>query len=479
MASKLIPCVCLVLFLASFRVVSSQAIQEKVNMIVEITRHGARAPIFKPFDDSWMGNLQMGDLTAVGHRQHFLLGKEVASRYPSIFTGKLKAEEFYVRSSGIQRTVNSATSHVMGLWNHFDQTNLPFSNGDNRIEPPAITHDTKDIDFQTPLPYGYLVTPIHSETPEEDHLLRPLTKDSCPLKFNDAIKFRSDMNDKLKDNKALIDVVTEAMRRFGTAWDGKDPYKTCVSLGDFMNQDHFNNPSPKIPKSEVLFQKIYRCYEYDLSGLHQNLEYTKNIFAPLLLEVVEKLKDKSEKGSNSPVKYHYYSAHDSNLVAILALFGTYDPKCIREELEAVSIAKNCGTFPEVASNMIFELVSEKDVDFVRTKFNFETIDICGLKNQDKDFRCPISQFAETIRSKVNPDWQTYCGYKPKSVEKVNEEPSQGHKLAARYRIISIIVLVINAFLLVGVIFCIGNIFQSSKKPPVKPSNDVTLADNEI
>jgi lysosomal acid phosphatase len=442
---------------------------EQVALVVEVTRHGSRAPLQKSFDDSWTKGLAFGELTPVGQRQHFLLGKELAATYPSIFIGKLRPDEFYVRTSGIQRTVASAISHLMGVWNHFDQTSLPFSNGDNRVEPPGISHDTKNISFTTPLPNGLLVSPVHAEAPEEDFLLRPFTADTCPGKYQSAVGFKADMASRLDSDQSFKDLVKEAFTKFGVEWDGKNAYRNCVDLGDFVLQDYLNNPSAKITPEDPLFSKLARCYEYDISGVHTDKEMNKALVTPLFRELLAKM-DAKVKKPNSPLKFLYFSAHDSNLAAVLASLQQLDPQCIKDDLLAKSAQGKCGTFPTVASNLIFELVSFKDEFFVRGRYNFEPFDLCGLKNPADQFRCPVAAFGSMLQAKLHPHWESFCGFKTRAIP--NPVIREDNAAAADfYRAFAIIVLFVNAFLLIGFLFMIVNRMQTDSSPPGKQATD--------
>lgn len=436
--------------------------KESVLMIVEVTRHGARAPLEKSFDDSWTKGMAFGELTPVGQRQHFLLGKELASRYPSIFVGKLRAEEFYVRSSGIQRTVVSAISHLAGAWNHFDPAGLPFGNGDNRIEPPGISHDTKDISFNSPLPNGLLVSPIHADTLDEDVLLRPASTLTCPLKFASVVAERNDVVSKLNGDQAFKDQVKEAVKKYGLDWDGKNAYSTCVDLGDFILQDYLNNPNAKITPNDPLFSKLARCYEFSIAAVNLNKDMNKALVTAHFKDILAKIDGKVKK-SNSPLKYVYYSAHDSNLASILTALGQLNLQCIKDDLLAKSAEGKCGTFPTVASNLIFELLIHNDEFFVRTRYNFEALDVCGLKNSGEEFRCPVETFSKLLQSKLHPNWEGYCGFKQRAVPNplVKEDNSAA---ADFYRAFAIIVLFINAFLLIGFLFLIVNRMQSDSPP---------------
>lgn len=107
-------------FIISCAVLSAQAqvkpSTDDVVMIFELARHGSRAPVIKigPKSD-WVTKAGLGELTNVGMRQRYNLGKNTAARYANLLGTQFGAEDFIVISTNFNRTIMSAVSHVMGL----------------------------------------------------------------------------------------------------------------------------------------------------------------------------------------------------------------------------------------------------------------------------------------------------------------------------------------------------------------------------
>jgi len=420
---------------------------EELLMIIEVTRHGARAPLKKWYARTWGHSLQLGELSDVGKRQHYLLGRELASRYPSFFGSKLRAEEFYVRSTAISRTQASAVSHLMGMWDHFSSTKLPFPNGDRRIQPAGqpITPDKNP--FDTPLPFGLLVSPIHSESLEEDFLLRPFSETTCPKKYTEIKQSFETIAQQLETDQDFKRLVKEATDRYGHAWDGTDALKTCYDVADFALQDAANSPSPTIAASDPLLSKIARCYHFGIGGVNEADEYRRTLNAPIVLEIIGKLNAKVQT-VDSKLKYMYYSSHDVNIAGLQSLFGLLDFRCIREDLLAKSSGDKCGTFPELASNVLIELSTERDIDYVKLKLNFEPIDFCNERNADQQFRCRLSDFTYKLLQMVDSSWQDFCGYQSKSVPAIPTRPTTPvSSQKALLRFFALLVVIINLIVL--------------------------------
>ena len=84
--------------------VQTADVDYQVVQIVEYCRHGARTNFKKlPFMDL-VGLYGPGMLTGTGMRQHYLLGKELRNRYPTIFANQDKLTDFEVYSTYYPRT---------------------------------------------------------------------------------------------------------------------------------------------------------------------------------------------------------------------------------------------------------------------------------------------------------------------------------------------------------------------------------------
>ena len=92
--------------------------------MLEITRHGSRAPqnLEKCFGDKWPEG--PSQLTPSGERQHYLLGQYMRNRY--IVKNKFLSEtydpkEIFVYSSDLSRTIMSASAHMTGIYPRTEQ----------------------------------------------------------------------------------------------------------------------------------------------------------------------------------------------------------------------------------------------------------------------------------------------------------------------------------------------------------------------
>lgn len=380
--------------------------EEEVKMIIEITRHGTRMPIDWALDEEWTKGLQPGELTNVGKRMHYLLGKEVAQRYQNIFGKRLKHDQFYIRSTNIPRAINSGICHMFGLWDQFSKYKLPFSNNDTRLLPPQTPNDSLHVGFNTPLPEGLLINPFHTEILSEDSLLLMWDSDQCPWGFNQVQLIFNDTARKLQTSNKFKKMVEDAHARYGLPFTEDNLFQKCINLGDFASQDVLNNPFPRIQKNEDLFKFIERCYQAKVLTKYKDLEMLKIHNAELVQEIIKSFSDKV--GDRIPsVKYHYYSAHDSTMSGILVAAGVLSPYCVVDSLYS-GILNPCPNFPEVASNLIFELINDNGNYFVRVLYNFEALDICQLANKGENFRCSFKAFKSKFTTFGDANRVEFC-----------------------------------------------------------------------
>ena len=127
--------------------------QSKLQMVVEIFRHGAREPIFNYWNAALFKN--PGELTSVGMRQHFLLGSQLRKEYiedQQFLSFSYDSKEIYIRSTDYNRTIMSALSQLNGLYPLGTGARVPEDIPVKNTLPPykKIDYDLKNLsDFAT------------------------------------------------------------------------------------------------------------------------------------------------------------------------------------------------------------------------------------------------------------------------------------------------------------------------------------------
>lgn len=409
-------------------------------LLIELNRHGARAPITRltgVIKSTWIEKTGKGELSPVGQRQRYYLGKNMFYKYPEIFKKGLNNSEFYIRSTDYNRTIMSAFSQVFGLRNgssEFTDKALIFGNDDPRIKPPQdLLFDTASIDFDTPLIKGFRPFPIHSEIEIAD-LLLGADSTPCPKNLKAQTDFQTKMGKELLEkSKSMKQAIEDAIKIYGIEEATKDwnrDFHLCYQFGDFVIQDYWNNPNPTVKPDSDLYKKLANCYFLGIAVLAQPGSVTKSSQTPLLNQIVtyfQKKIDSFNEGKFSYLKkYIQYSAHDDTLSVHLTYLGLLDYECLlKQVMQGVDIP-DCKRTPEVASNIIWELLQIENSEVingkmflkqspmkygVRVSYNGEYLNYCDQDDPKKaNYICPFDDFVKRIQNKMTvPDIKKHCG----------------------------------------------------------------------
>jgi hypothetical protein len=148
--------------------------KEAVLLLQSIIRHGARAPIENyidptKYDVKWLEHTNPGDLTPLGYRQEFMSGKLFQQEYSHFFTRVLSNSEILVRSTGFNRTIQSAAAHLTGIFGDLPTTDAhDFPSDDGRVYPPNSALLAGKLYSEATLKTSYMLHPIWSVAQKDD-----------------------------------------------------------------------------------------------------------------------------------------------------------------------------------------------------------------------------------------------------------------------------------------------------------------------
>ena len=426
--------------------------EDNVIMIIEMARHGARAPIMDIYKRPWIEETGAGELTTIGERQRYNLGRQTRDKYPKLFTTKrMKPEEVWVRSTSFNRTIMSAVSHVSGLFELIDDTvTLQFENDDPRLFPPQdmINPPTKD-GFRTPLPKGSIPFPIHSRIGVDPEMWIFGACHNTEVIKDDTFKAYSD---KLAKSEKFMTMYNDVLKKYNLDKDWmKDTLLStrCFNLGDFYIMDIKDSNDPIIPENYEYGDLLKRCYDLGIYGTYTDREMSKATITPILNQIQKYFKDKtvSDKAKQIPLKYVQYSGHDDTIGAHLVVYNMANPECVQKSLvsgESETFDK-CPHHPYTASNLIWELIDgineTKDLG-VKVSYNGVYIDYCQNAKKDKygDFFCTLTDFNNIVDTKYTKNWDGYCVNPSKTTDK----PSNQYIVVILMIVVVLLLLVIIA-----------------------------------
>lgn len=173
------------LFLASIALIISSAritSQDTEVQIIGFLRSGnsfpQSGPVLNIIENSEYSKEEQlyGEITGNGLRSAYILGQDLASRYPLIKNTE-KLSEFTMKASKTNRTLMSAQAILLGVFGlNNDQRKVQVA--DEFLQPP-FNGETNKVDFDTPLPNGIYPVPFESYNKEFNYVLAPWDEYGC------------------------------------------------------------------------------------------------------------------------------------------------------------------------------------------------------------------------------------------------------------------------------------------------------------
>jgi hypothetical protein len=374
----------------------------KLRFVYELFRHGARTPWPELtnntdiFGEHWVGR---AELTELGIRQHYLLGRRNRERYKDFLDNTYSPSEVYVLSTDTNRTIMSAYSQLQGLFSLNFGPKLRLNFTQLALPPVSDYNFTDDIsslnDFA--LPYQAQVIPIHVMS--KDITTYNIGRNNCKgigASFRNNIEKgivkESFLNFTTKYSKDLADV-NITIDDFVTLHQFCDIYYTDYYHGRDLNlirKADINLVDLNTTCSDILDIALF---EADLGDSHNGVVEMSNTFSNIVAYMTNRItNDRLGIGysSESP-KMVMISGHDTNLASVEAYLKSVFPSLFTTY-----------TYPYFASSMYFELYQ-----------NDETYNIVALFNSNILFNITFDEFKDEIvkDSMVQKDIDDFCGFK--------------------------------------------------------------------
>lgn len=376
----------------------------KLEMVLEVFRHGAREPIFNYWNAALFKNPE--ELTSVGMRQHFLLGTELRREYienSQFLSPNYDPKEIYVRSSNFNRTIMSALSQLSGLYPLGTGPTVPADVGIEKTYPPYpnIDYDVKKLGNFSIIG-GFQPIPVHSVAQSEDRVFLGGNADVCEInkEMFDEQK-RSDFyktiieefeNNTLATLRSLLNITNTIN------------LDVVTGVNDvFINDIFANKPLPNL--SEEFFRNMTYMYTMNLFYTYygtwaQRKFITTPIFHDFLSHFQSKIQNTTTK------KWIMYSGHDSTLGYIYSGLNISNYECLLQLWRHNSTDHvNCEPYPAYASSLIIELHQNELKEFVvKMKVNGIYINVCDRIGQE----CSWEEFSRRLEEFAVPNYEELC-----------------------------------------------------------------------
>jgi len=330
-------------------------------MIAELFRHGARWTLYDIFkeEDVQKNN---GMLSPTGQRQHYNLGKAVRAQYPHLFDAQYNHNQITMTSTHVPRTVESAMSHLLGMYDLGTGFPLTTTAADFLTPPYAKNHPSqKSEELPFALPQGYRPIPIFARDPEEDRMFLDKLSLVCPNAQTVVNKFKADHKDMLdKACSPISDALKKAgyspMDMFGTPDFG---LRQTEEVYDYMKAYYFKHGAHHPKMSDELYSMIEVAYSVSFFSNWGLPDIQKMWAHNITKDVIKKFKARVADPTQNPVTYVGMSGHDSNIASFWNIVGLNSFTCLAEELVNQKPDPNCHKSIEYASNIIWEMSSAR------------------------------------------------------------------------------------------------------------------------
>ena len=250
------------------------------------------------------GNCSQGQLTVAGSQMHYALGKILRDAYvydDPIVSGP---SSVYVRSTDVERTVQSAMAQMLGLLGH------PLTPALSGVLPVVDVHTVElDLDYLAPLKTcGPVVAVCNavSETPEWAQHEASLSADAATLR---------------------------------AAW-GVSTLPEWFLINDAVYARSFHSLPPVAGVTTEMAERIMNLSSWQMGALYASPAAQRLGVGALLQILLGNMQ--AAIGANVSHRFHLYSAHDTSMGMLSSALGLWT-----------------GRWPGFASHMLFELYMDQ------------------------------------------------------------------------------------------------------------------------
>ncbi|XP_021948129.1 prostatic acid phosphatase isoform X2 [Folsomia candida] len=350
--------------------VEAQVNLDTLQLVQVLFRHGERVPEYAyptdPYNSESQWKEGWGQLTEVGKKQEFELGRYLRSRYQTYISDNFVPNEIYTLSSDTDRTIMSAELCLAGIF--------PTENG---------TEWNPDLKWQP--------IPLHVIPEVYDNILR--CKKKCP-KFEEELRHELYNSPEMKqlnsDNQQLFEYLSN---------------NSGVAISNIDDIDRFwatmmellGLPLPSWAVPVVHTDNFQYMYNLSMAIKSSTLELKRLRTGPLLDSINSHFHERMSNAS-SKTKLYIYSAHDTTIVNLLNSLDIFDLQ-----------------IPRYSSIVMMELHKTLDTNnyFISFSFRNDTQrEPYKLKLPICELDCPYEEFTKFVEPMIPQDWDAECQLEP-------------------------------------------------------------------
>jgi hypothetical protein len=294
-------------------------------------------------------------LTASGMRQQYLLGTKVRKDYiekHNLINGTYDVSEFYIQSTQVPRTIQSAESQVLGIFPLGTASQLKESQIDDAV-PQIEIEDKEEILRQLgldPIIDRFQPIPIHNYNQNEEDAV--LGYADCPLMIKDYMERVENSTFWEPFDKQYGDLYPLLSKVFDIPED-QITFMVALILSDLLYAEYFEGLPPRYNFTEEEWNRLKSMQPVML--LNSLSEESGKLLASRYLNpIVEMMKKKAGQSFNSTTTAPY---GDSKMI----LFSSHD-LMLAHILKVLAPTNFNLKFVEYASNLFVELYEDDSED---------------------------------------------------------------------------------------------------------------------
>ena len=406
--------------------------------LTEFVRHGARTTCNNLLNLNMTKSLGEGNLTANGIRMHFVLGSQLRKNYPEIFGGEFKPKDVEVKSSPVYRCIQSAMSHLMGVFPLGTGDIYTLAENDDKGLPPWNNLE-ENYSNVSALPRAFRPFPYSVLSPEIDDLFFPSLSTACP---NADFERSMNLKQKSKLYEYLIKDITKELEGIGIDPALLSADKWTISLVAQVYDEfksYLNYHGTRYPGiSDALQAKMEIISTLNFKLYIPTEKFERLMSDSLLRDIIKGMDDRLS--GESQATYRLLSGHDDGIFAHMLRYGLTSEACLVSMCATGTYVGTCHLRPDFASSFVYELaVDGKGVYYARLLFDGKPIRVC---EHDEGY-CQYEMFRAAVVEKLfysENDKKEFCGNPMIMNYEINKDENQ---------VVKVLILIIAGILVIS------------------------------
>lgn len=356
--------------------------------LIVYSRHGARTgkSFFPDKYDPAQAQIGRDELTPNGLRMHYVLGREIRKRYPSIFDNKDMPFDMYnmsILASDMERTQMSALAQAYGILGADYKYQGQVSSDPAAWTPPFQGFNVEFAEKDQVVPFNIPLVPLKTVPYEHSALfISESNKQSCPgykpIFDDNSNKLNAKYESKIGEVvQALEKTDIEPQKYYGKP-------KWALDFIAYLRSDsecyeyYYGFVPPRIPLET---QEKMRRLHYLHFASQYNEPTVKDVASdPMAREIFDSLQSFIEDPKGKPV-FKMYLGHDGGLLAHQLKFNLNSVECLEQELSGIE-ERNCDDTPGFASSFMYEIHYFGFKHYVKILWNGRPVRFCLVDEAD-------------------------------------------------------------------------------------------------